>query len=78
MASNPVQPCNDTHVAGAFLLSEALLPHMIPGQSSIIHMSSIRADQSEPNTEVHSYMQLRNTHITPSAVNFALHLYKQC
>ena len=38
--------------AGAFLLSEALLPHMVPGQSSIIHMSSIRATQSEPNSEV--------------------------
>lgn len=38
--------------AGAFLLSEALLPHMVPGQSSIIHMSSIRATQSEPSCEV--------------------------
>jgi NAD(P)-dependent dehydrogenase (short-subunit alcohol dehydrogenase family) len=38
--------------AGAFLLSEALLPHMVPGQSSIIHVSSIRAIQSEPKSEV--------------------------
>ena len=42
---------------GAFLLSEALLPHMPPGKSSIIHMSSIRARQSEPNTEVHVQQQ---------------------
>lgn len=43
-----------TRSAGAFLLSEALLPHMTPGKSSIIHMSSIRARQSEPHTEVHA------------------------
>lgn len=42
------------NLTGAFLLSEALLPHMTPGKSSIIHMSSIRARQSEPHTEVHA------------------------
>lgn len=42
-----------TNLTGAFLLSEALLPHMIPGRSSIIHMSSIRAKLSEPNSEAY-------------------------
>ena len=49
------------------MLSEALLPHMLPGKSSIIHMSSIRARQSEPNNEVHVQQQqasARGKHFT--------------
>ena len=38
--------------AAAFLLSEAVLPSMPKGDASIIHISSTRAIQSEPNSEV--------------------------
>lgn len=40
----------DVNLTGAFLLSEALLPHM-PAGSALVHVSSTRALQSEPHTE---------------------------
>lgn len=39
---------------GAYYLSEAVLPWMPPGLSSIINISSTRALQSEPNTAAYS------------------------
>ncbi|BBN11080.1 hypothetical protein MPTK1_5g08870 [Marchantia polymorpha subsp. ruderalis] len=36
---------------GAYYMSQCVLPYMPAGQSSIIHMASTRALQSEPNTE---------------------------
>jgi NAD(P)-dependent dehydrogenase (short-subunit alcohol dehydrogenase family) len=39
---------------GAYYLSEAVLPCMPPGLSSIINISSTRALQSEPNTAAYS------------------------
>jgi len=40
------------NLTAAFLLSEALAPLMPRGQASIIHISSTRAQQSEPHSEV--------------------------
>ncbi|KAF6250309.1 hypothetical protein COO60DRAFT_1288654 [Scenedesmus sp. NREL 46B-D3] len=40
-----------TNLTGPFLLSEALLPLMVHGEGSIIHVSSTRALQSEPHSE---------------------------
>jgi NAD(P)-dependent dehydrogenase (short-subunit alcohol dehydrogenase family) len=41
-----------TNLTAPFLLSEALLPIMEEGKGSIIHVSSTRALQSEPHSEV--------------------------
>lgn len=43
-----------TNLNGAYFMSEHVLPYMVPGQSSIIHISSTRALQSEPNTAAYS------------------------
>ncbi|KAJ7523724.1 hypothetical protein O6H91_18G060300 [Diphasiastrum complanatum] len=43
-----------TNLNGAFYLSECVIPYMPPGESSIIHISSTRALQSEPFTEGYS------------------------
>lgn len=40
------------NLTGAFLLSEAIVPLMPKGQGSIVHISSTRAHQSEPHSEV--------------------------
>eukprot|EP00775_Hariotina_reticulata_P007404 gene7404-7613_t len=39
------------NLSAPYLLSEALLPLMTPGDSSIVHISSTRALQSEPHSE---------------------------
>ncbi|KAL2651518.1 hypothetical protein R1flu_019646 [Riccia fluitans] len=39
------------NVNGAYYMSESVLPYMPAGQSSIIHISSTRALQSEPHSE---------------------------
>lgn len=39
---------------GAYYMSQCALPSMTRGTSTIIHMSSTRALQSEPNTEAYS------------------------
>jgi NAD(P)-dependent dehydrogenase (short-subunit alcohol dehydrogenase family) len=41
-----------TNLTAPFLLSEALLPLMVQGEGSIVHVSSTRALQSEPHSEV--------------------------
>lgn len=43
-----------TNLRASFLLAEALLPHLARGDSSIIHVSSTRALQSEPNCEAYA------------------------
>ena len=43
-----------TNLSGAYFMSEHVLPYMVPGESSIIHISSTRALQSEPNTAAYS------------------------
>ncbi|KAK9815984.1 hypothetical protein WJX74_002524 [Apatococcus lobatus] len=40
-----------TNLSGAFLMSEACLPFMPHGDASIVHISSVRAHFSEPNSE---------------------------
>lgn len=55
--SDPVKEFTDTiavNLSGAFYLSHATIPHMPAGNSSIIHMSSTRAHQSEAYTEGYS------------------------
>ncbi|EFN55527.1 hypothetical protein CHLNCDRAFT_133961 [Chlorella variabilis] len=39
---------------GAFLMSQAVLPHMPAGDAAIIHISSTRAHQSEPHSEAYA------------------------
>ncbi|CAM6095620.1 unnamed protein product [Calypogeia fissa] len=39
---------------GAYYMTQCVVPYMPPGTSSIIHMSSTRALQSEPDTEAYS------------------------
>ncbi|GAQ77958.1 hypothetical protein KFL_000060230 [Klebsormidium nitens] len=41
----------NTNLVGAFNVTAHALEHMPVGQSSVIHMSSVRALQSEPHTE---------------------------
>lgn len=40
-----------TNLSGAFLMTEACLPHMPHGDASVVHISSVRAHFSEPNSE---------------------------
>ncbi|PRW57640.1 oxidoreductase isoform A [Chlorella sorokiniana] len=44
----------DTNLTGAFLMSQACLPHMPPGDAAIVHISSTRAHQSEAHTEAYA------------------------
>jgi NAD(P)-dependent dehydrogenase (short-subunit alcohol dehydrogenase family) len=46
-----------TNLTAPFLLSEALLPIIKEGEGSIIHVSSTRALQSEPHSEVGGQLQ---------------------
>mmetsp|Transcript_26641 Transcript_26641/g.39575 ORF Transcript_26641/g.39575 Transcript_26641/m.39575 type:complete len:255 (-) Transcript_26641:63-827(-) len=45
--------CIDVNLTGAFIVSEICLPYMI-NDSSVIHISSTRARQSEPNCEAYA------------------------
>lgn len=56
-ASDPLKEFTDTiavNLIGAYALSHFVFPHMPSGNSSIIHMSSTRAHQSEPDTAGYS------------------------
>lgn len=44
----------DVNLTGAYMMSQAVAPHMPPGDASIIHVSSTRAHQSEPHTEAYA------------------------
>lgn len=44
----------DTNLSGAFLMSQACIPHMPAGDAAIIHISSTRARQSEPHSEAYA------------------------
>lgn len=55
--ADPLKEFTDTvavNLNGAYYLSLLALPHMPAGNSSIIHMSSTRAHQSEPDTAGYS------------------------
>lgn len=56
-ASDPLKEFTDTiavNLVGAFALSQFVVPHMPPGDASIVHISSTRAHQSEPGTAGYS------------------------
>ncbi|KAL4436841.1 hypothetical protein ABPG75_003980 [Micractinium tetrahymenae] len=44
----------DVNLTGAYMMSQAVIPHMPAGDASIIHVSSTRAHQSEPHTEAYA------------------------
>lgn len=74
-ASDPLKEFTDTiavNLNGAYYLSQATLPHMPAGSSSIIHMSSTRAHQSEPDTAGYSASKAGLCGLTHSQVNIFL------
>jgi hypothetical protein len=74
-ASDPVKEFSDTiavNLIGAYALSQFTLPHMPAGTSSIIHMSSTRAHQSEPDTAGYSASKAGLCGLTHSQVAFSV------
>jgi NAD(P)-dependent dehydrogenase (short-subunit alcohol dehydrogenase family) len=74
-ASDPVKEFTDTiavNLIVAYALSQFVLPHMPAGNSSIIHMSSTRAHQSEPDTADYSASKAGLCGLTHSQVAFSV------
>lgn len=75
-ASDPLKEFADTisvNLIGSYALSQAAVPHMPAGNSSIIHMSSTRAHQSEPDTAGYSASKAGLYGLTHSQVGFSFH-----
>ena len=80
-ASDPVKEFMDTiavNLIGSYALSQSALPHMPAGNASIIHMSSTRAHQSEPDTAGYSASKAGLCGLTHSQVDFLSYLIGIC
>jgi NAD(P)-dependent dehydrogenase (short-subunit alcohol dehydrogenase family) len=79
---DPLKVFADTvavNLNGAYYMSQCVQPYMPVGRSSIIHISSTRAYQSEPNTEGYSASKAGLCGLTHSQVKkINSHLVQPC